>query len=71
MVTENADEPAGSTVHLAAAYGQTGDVDAGLRVVTEALTVVDNTAQRVWKAELYRRKGELLLKADCGARITA
>jgi predicted ATPase len=29
-------------------------------VLAEALTVVDNTGERYWEAELHRLKGELL-----------
>jgi len=46
---------------LAEAYGSTGQVEAGRRVLTEALTLVDTTEERWWEAELHRLKGELLL----------
>jgi predicted ATPase len=46
---------------LAEAYGKVGQPEEGLTVLFEALTIVDNTGQRYWEAELHRRKGELLL----------
>src|SRR4029453_3378921 len=45
---------------LAEAYGTMGQPDAGLTVLTEALTPVDQTGVRLWEAELYRLKGALL-----------
>ena len=45
---------------LAEAYGQAEQPAAALRVVAEALTVVDRTEERLWEAELYRLKGRLL-----------
>jgi predicted ATPase len=33
-------------------------------VLTEALTLVDTTGERVWEPELYRLKGELLLQCS-------
>jgi predicted ATPase len=53
---------------LAAAYGKAGQVEEGLRVVAEALVMADTTGERVYEAELYRLKGELLLhQAHCDA----
>jgi predicted ATPase len=49
---------------LAEAYGQAGQADEGLRVLAEALTAVHTTGERHHEAELYRLKGELLLKQD-------
>jgi TOMM system kinase/cyclase fusion protein len=46
---------------LAEAYGSTGQVEAGRRVLAEALTLVDTTEERWWEAELHRLEGELLL----------
>jgi predicted ATPase len=46
---------------LADALGKAGDVDNGLRVLTEALALVERRGTRVYEAELYRIKGELLL----------
>ena len=47
---------------LAEAYGQAGQPEAGLQVLTEAVTLVATTEERWWEAELYRLKGELLLR---------
>jgi predicted ATPase len=48
---------------LAEAYGQEGQVAAGLTVLTEAMALVDKTSERWWEAEMYRLKGELLLRS--------
>jgi predicted ATPase len=47
---------------LAEAYGIMGQPEAGLAVLAEALTHVDNTGERWYEPELYRLKGELLLQ---------
>jgi predicted ATPase len=47
--------------HLAEAYAQAGSPAAGLTALAEALTLVDQTGERWWAAELYRLRGELLL----------
>jgi predicted ATPase len=47
---------------LAEIYGQAGHVDEGLRLLAEALTLVHQTQERYWEAELHRLKGELLLE---------
>jgi predicted ATPase/DNA-binding winged helix-turn-helix (wHTH) protein len=47
---------------LAEAYGQAGQPAAGLTCLAEALTLVEATEERWWEAELYRLKGELLLR---------
>ena len=57
-------------VLLADALGQTGQTEAGLNVVAEALTMVNTTGERIYEAELYRLKGELLL-AKTGSRPKA
>jgi TOMM system kinase/cyclase fusion protein len=49
-------------VLLAEAQGKMGQAEAGLRVLTETLTLVDKTGERYPEAELYRLQGELLLK---------
>jgi len=46
---------------LAEAYGKTGQVEEGLSVLDEALATVNRTGERMWEAETYRLKGELLL----------
>jgi predicted ATPase len=47
---------------LAEICGHIGQTEAGLRLLAEALAVMDHTAERWWEAEVYRLKGELLLK---------
>jgi len=47
---------------LAEAHGTLGEPEAGLAVLTEALTLVDKTGERWYESELYRLKGELLLQ---------
>jgi predicted ATPase len=47
---------------LAEAWGKMGQADAGLGVLTEMLTLVDKTGERLLEAELYRLQGELLLQ---------
>jgi class 3 adenylate cyclase/predicted ATPase len=49
---------------LAEAYGKVGQTAEGLAVVAEALDWVHNNGGRYNQAELYRLKGELLLKQD-------
>jgi class 3 adenylate cyclase/predicted ATPase len=46
---------------LAEAYGKIGQVKEGLTQLDEALTLVNQTGERYYEAELYRLKGELLL----------
>ena len=49
---------------LAEAYRKTGQIDQGLTTLTEALRQVDKFGERLYEAELYRIKGELLLKVE-------
>jgi predicted ATPase len=49
---------------LAAVYGKGGQVEEGLSVLAEALAAVDRTGERMYEAELYRLKGELLLTQE-------
>jgi predicted ATPase len=49
---------------LAGAYMEAGRFDDGLSALTEALTTVDQHEQLVAGPEIYRLKGELLLKQD-------
>jgi predicted ATPase len=51
---------------LVEAYQSVGQPEAGLRVLAEALAQVEKTDERFWEAEIYRLKGELLLKAEGG-----
>ncbi len=48
---------------LAEAYGKAGQVEEGLNVLAEALAAANKTGERYYEAELYRLKGELLLKS--------
>ena len=47
---------------LAEAYGQAGQAEEGLRLLAEARAHVDTTGERYFAAEVYRLKGELLLR---------
>jgi predicted ATPase len=47
---------------LAEAQGTLGEPEAGLTVLTEALTLAETTGERWYDPELYRLKGELLLQ---------
>jgi predicted ATPase len=47
---------------LAEAYGESGQAEAGLRLLAEALTIADHQGMHLWEPELYRVKGELLLR---------
>jgi len=49
---------------LAEAYEQAGRGAEGLHVITEALTLVEETEERWWEGELHRLKGELLAHAQ-------
>ncbi|HEV8371236.1 MAG TPA: AAA family ATPase [Pyrinomonadaceae bacterium] len=51
---------------LAEALDRAGKAGEGLRVVEEALDMVHRTGERYYEAELYRLKGELLLKQSRG-----
>jgi predicted ATPase len=47
---------------LAQAYGQVGQTEEGLTILTEALTEADKNGERFYEAELYRLRGELRLQ---------
>jgi predicted ATPase len=49
---------------LAEAYGKGGWAGEGLAVLSEALAAVDNSGERLYEAELYRLKGEILLTQE-------
>mgnify|MGYP001813155455 CR=1 FL=1 len=49
---------------LAEMFGKTGQTEAGLVMLAQALATVDKSGERIWEAEIYRLKGELLLKAE-------
>src|SRR5262249_2798940 len=46
------------------AYGTMGEPEAGLTVLTEALTHVDTTGERWYESEIHRLKGALLLQQN-------
>jgi predicted ATPase len=46
---------------LAEAYGRLGQIEAGLGAVAQALAAVNKSGEGVWKAELKRLRGDLLL----------
>jgi class 3 adenylate cyclase/predicted ATPase len=56
---------------LAAAHGILGEPEAGLTVLTEALTQVDKTGERWCEPELYRLKGALLLQQSADNQVEA
>jgi predicted ATPase len=43
-------------------YGHNGQTESGLRLLAEALAVLERTGERWWEAEVYRLKGEILLQ---------
>jgi predicted ATPase len=47
---------------LAEAYGESGQAKEGLRLLAEALATADHQGMHLWEPELYRVKGELLLR---------
>ncbi|HEV8718279.1 MAG TPA: AAA family ATPase [Candidatus Binatia bacterium] len=51
-------------VLLAAAHGQVGQAEEGLTLLAEAEAAMGHKGERVYEAELYRVKGELLLNAE-------
>jgi predicted ATPase len=52
-------------VLLAEATGHAGQVEEGLRLLAEALTVLETSGQGDFLAEVYRLQGELLLQRIC------
>jgi len=46
---------------LAQGYGQDGQAEEGLKVIAEALAMVEKNEERWYEAELYRLRGELTL----------
>ena len=53
--------PWGHTM-LAEAYGESGQAEEGLRLLAEALATTHQQGSHLWEPELYRVKGELLLR---------
>jgi predicted ATPase len=56
---------------LAEAYGTTGEPEAGLTALAEALALVDTTGERWYESEIYRLKGELLLQQNSDKQAEA
>jgi predicted ATPase len=55
---------------LAEAYGKGGQLAQGLRLLSEALALIDTCGEGWWEAELHRLRGEFMLGQD-DARHTA
>jgi len=55
---------------LVEALDKAQQVEEALQVVEEAITVAQRTGECSYQAELYRLKGEILLKQSTGRRIT-
>jgi predicted ATPase len=53
---------------LAEAYQTVGRPEAGLAALEQALALVAKNEERFWEAEIYRLRGELLLKAQAAGR---
>jgi predicted ATPase len=53
---------------LAEAFAAKGSVERGLTLLDEALEIVDKTGERFYEAELYRLKGELLVRSHSDRR---
>ena len=47
---------------LAQAYASAGQIEEGLSTLAESQVALDDSGERWWQAELYRLKGELLLR---------
>jgi hypothetical protein len=45
---------------------RTGDHDGAMRLVTDALDIVQSTGERCWEADLHRLRGELLFRQSGG-----
>jgi predicted ATPase len=57
---------------LAEEYSKTGQIEAGLSLIAEALEIINQRQERFYEAEIYRLKGELLLKqSEAGAEAEA
>jgi predicted ATPase len=56
---------------LAEACGKVGQAEEGLAALAEALTMVDKSGERFYEADLYRLRGQLILKSQVpGSRST-
>jgi predicted ATPase len=49
---------------LAEGYGEIKDTDAGLATISDALSLIEETSERVMEAEFRRLEGELLKRTD-------
>jgi len=49
---------------LAEMHRETGQTETALAMLTEALATVEKSGERFWEAEIYRLKGEFLLKDE-------
>jgi class 3 adenylate cyclase/predicted ATPase len=49
---------------LAEAYGRAERIEEGLKAAAHGLQLVQQSGERCWEAELYRIRGELLLKGE-------
>src|SRR3990172_11917413 len=54
---------------LAEASGKVGQVEEGLTVLAEAVSVVNKSGERFYEAEIYRLKGEIALMQAVGAGL--
>jgi len=61
----------GTRCCIAEAQAKQGHFEDGLATLDEALTLAERTGQRLWQAELYRVKGELLLAQGNKAQAEA
>src|SRR5262249_10120425 len=55
----------------AEAYGAKGEPERGLPLVAEAITIAERTGLQTWLAELFRRKGLLLLQQSFANKMDA
>jgi predicted ATPase len=55
---------------LAEALGKAGQLQEGLNMLAEALAVASKNGDQMCEAEIYRRKGELLLASSCAENRT-
>ncbi len=47
-------------MYLTEAYRRAGKIEAGLKILEDALSIIEETGERTYEAELYRLKGEML-----------
>ena len=51
-------------IFISEAHGKAGHIDEGLALLDQANTIMQDTGERTYGTELYRRQGELLLRKD-------